>query len=276
MMLLFLALSTLSAAAALPPSSINLSVETTAADLAAMINRSMPKELYKGEGGMGTTVTVLRTGPIAVTAADNFVYLTLPVQLTFSYFAYESYPLRASLRFKAKVDVTPEWRLKTELYFTGLSDNLADTFELGPLSLKPKGMVENIAQPVQRLLAPIIDAKVNESVQLRAKVAPLWQNAFSPTLVSKEFSAWLKLAPEKIVMSPVDDCEQQGPPGHRRHNRRGGNRRAEAVRRSGEAAPAGAAPADLRQEFSCPARRRYLFCRSRGCAKPGAFGQDLR
>ena len=198
-----MSLSTLSASAAVPPSSINLSVETTAADLAAMINRSLPKELYKGEGGLGTSVTVLRTGPIAVTAADNFVYLTLPVQLTFSYFAYESYPLRAGLRFKAKVDVTPDWRLKTELYYTGLSDNLADTFELGPLSLKPKSMVENIAQPVQRLLAPIIDAKVNDSVQLRAKIAPLWQNAFSTTLVSKEFSTWLRLAPEKIVMSPL-------------------------------------------------------------------------
>jgi hypothetical protein len=203
MIFLFLSLSTVSASAAVPPSSINLSVETTAADLAAMINRSLPKELYKGEGELGTSVTVLRTGPIAVTAADNFVYLTLPVQLTFSYFAYESYPLRAGLRFKAKFDVTPEWRLKTELFYTGLSDNLADTFKLGPLSLKPKSMIENIAQPVQRLLAPIIDAKVNDSVQLRAKVAPIWQNAFSPTLVSKEFSAWLKLAPEKIVMTPL-------------------------------------------------------------------------
>ena len=105
----------------MPPSSINLSVETTAADLATMINRSLPKQLYKGEGGLGTSVTVLRTGPIAVTAADNFVYLTLPVQLTFSYFAYERYPLRASLRFKAKVDVTTDLRLKTELYYTGLS-----------------------------------------------------------------------------------------------------------------------------------------------------------
>ncbi len=200
---MFLSHSAVSASAAAPPSSINLSVETTAADLAAMINRSMPKELYKGEGGMGTTVTVLRTGPVAVTAADNFVYLTLPVQLTLSYALYESYPFRAGLRFKAKVDVTPDWHLKTELYYTGLSDNLADTFELGPLSLKPKSMVENITQPVQRLLAPIVDSKVNESVQLRAKVASLWQNAFSPKLVSKEFSAWLRLVPEKVVMSPL-------------------------------------------------------------------------
>jgi len=181
----------------------------SATDLAAIINQSLPKELYKGQGGLGTSVTVLRTGPIAVTASDNFVYFTVPVQLTFGYALYESHPLRAGLKFKATVNVTPDWRLKTEIYYTGLTDNLADTFKLGPLSLKPKSMVENITQPVQRLLAPIIDNKINDSVKLRAKVAPLWQNAFTPKLVNKEFSAWLKLTPEKIVMSPLETASNQ-------------------------------------------------------------------
>ncbi|NVN99559.1 MAG: DUF4403 family protein [Geobacteraceae bacterium] len=196
-------MSSISAAAAVTKSSINVNVESSAADLAAIINKSLPKELYKGQGGLGTSVTVLRSGPITVLAADNFVYLNLPVQLTFGYALYESYPLKAGLRFRVRTSVTPEWRLKTELYYTGLTDNLADTFKLGPLSLQPKTMVENISQPVQKMLAPIIDAKINDSIQLRAKIAPLWQSAFSPILVSKEFSAWLQLTPEKIVMSPL-------------------------------------------------------------------------
>lgn len=198
-----------SASAAVPASSINLSVESSASDLSAIVNQSLPKELYKGQGGLGTSVTVQRTGPVAVTANDNFIYLTLPVQLTFSYGFYESYPLRAGLRFKARVNITPDWRLKTELYYTGLSDNLADSLKLGPLSLKPKSMVEGITQPVQRLLAPIIDTKVNDAVKLRAKVAPLWQQAFNPTQVSKEFSTWLRLTPERIVISPLQATNNQ-------------------------------------------------------------------
>lgn len=203
MLFIMLTFCTVSAAAALPPSSINLSVETSAADLAAIMNQSLPTELYKGQGGLGTSVTVLRTGPVAVAAADNFIHVTLPVQVTFRYGFYESYPLRAGLRFKARVQVAPDWRLKTELYYTGLSDNLADTLKLGPLSVNPKALMEGITQPVQRLLAPIIDGKINDAVQLRAKVAPLWQNAFAPTLVSKEFSTWLRLTPERVVMSPL-------------------------------------------------------------------------
>lgn len=200
---LLLSQSPTGASAAIPPSSINLSVESTAADLAAIINKTIPKELYKGDGGMGTSVAVLRTAPVAVTAADNFVYFTLPVQLTFSYAFYESPPLRAGLRFKARFGVTPDWRIRTELYYAGLSDSLADSLKIGPLTLKPKTMVESITQPVQRLLAPIIDAKVNDAIQLRTKVNPLWQHAFAPILVNKEFSAWLRLSPEKVVMSPL-------------------------------------------------------------------------
>ncbi len=189
--------------AAVPPSSVNLSIETSAADLSAIINQSLPKELYKGQGTMGTSVTVLRTGPAAVTANDNYLYLTLPVQLTLSYAMYESLPLKSELRFKAKINVLPDWRLQTQLYYTGLSDNMAESFKLGPLSLKPKSMVENISQPVQKLLAPIIDRKINDSFQLKAKVSPLWQHAFSPTLVNKDFNAWLKLTPDKIAMGPL-------------------------------------------------------------------------
>lgn len=209
LVILLLLISLSAATAAVPTSSINLSVETSASDLSAIVNQSLPQELYKGQGGLGTSVRVLRTGPVTVTASDNFIHLTLPIQLTFSYGFYESYPLRVGLKFKARVDVTPDWRLKTELYYSGLSDNLADSLKLGPLSLKPKAMVEGVTQPVQRLLAPIIDNKINDTVQLRSKVAPLWQQAFNPTQVNKEFSTWLKLTPERIVISPLQATNNQ-------------------------------------------------------------------
>jgi hypothetical protein len=205
----FLLLGPVCASASVPLSSINLSIETSAADLATMLNQSLPKDLYKGQGGLGVSVTVLRTGPLAVSASENFLFLSLPIQLTFRSAIYESYPLRTELRFKARVSVAPDWRLKTELYYTGVSDNLADTFKLGPVSLKPKTMVETIVQPVQRLLLPFVDAKVNESIQLRTKITPLWMNAFSPKLLSKEFSAWLRLTPERVAVSPLFAANNQ-------------------------------------------------------------------
>jgi hypothetical protein len=171
--------------------------------LSRILNQSLQKELYRGNGGLGTTLEVLRTGPVIITAANDFLYLSLPVQLTFGYGMFTTIPLKTDLRFKAKISATADWRLKTELYYTGLSDGLAETVKLGPVTLKPRSMVEGITQPVQKLLAPLVDSKVNESVKLREKIAPLWLNAFTPVLVDKSFSAWLKLVPEKVVLGPL-------------------------------------------------------------------------
>jgi hypothetical protein len=205
----FVLLGAMSTSAAVPPSSINLSVVTSAADLATIINQFLPKDLYKGQGAMGTSVVVVRTGPVLVAAKDNFIYFWLPIQLTSQYAGYESYPIKTELRFKASAYITKDWRLKTELYYTGLSDNFADTLKLGPVSLKPRSMVENIVQPVQRMLAPYLDDKINEAFPLRAKVTTLWSNAFNPVLVNKEFSTWLRLTPERIYLSPLSATNNQ-------------------------------------------------------------------
>lgn len=188
---------------------VNLSIEAKTADLSRIINQSLQKELYKGNGGLGTTVEVLRTGPAVITAANDFVYMSLPVQLTFGYGMFTTSPLKTDLRFKAKITPTADWRLKTELYYTGLSDGLAESLKLGPLTLKPRSMAESVTQPVQRLLAPIVNNKVNEAIMLREKIAPLWQTAFNPVLVDKKFSAWLKLAPEQIVLAPLQAADNK-------------------------------------------------------------------
>lgn len=186
-----------------PSSTINLQVETSAAELGNILNQSIKKNLYKGQGSLGTSVEILRTGAVSVTASNDFVYLSIPAQVTFGYGMFTTVPLKTDLRFKAKVNVTPDWLLKTELYFIGLSDGLSDSLRLGVITLKPKNLVESVMQPVQKLLAPVIDNKLNETVKLRDKIAPLWRDAYNPVLVDKKFNAWLKLSPEKIVMSPL-------------------------------------------------------------------------
>lgn len=207
--ILFLLFTALPASAGAPPSTLNLSITATAADLAALVNRSLPNKLYEGQGMLGSVVTVTRTGPVGITAADDYLHLFVPVQLVFSNAFSQSYPLKAGLRFKARLQVTADWRIVTELHYTGLAEGVADTLKLGPLTLKPKSAVEGITQPVQRYLAPVIDEKLNNTISLREKLTPLWVGAFTPTLVNKDFSTWLKLTPERIAMSPIRASDNQ-------------------------------------------------------------------
>jgi len=78
--IIFLLFTAIPATASAPPSTLNLSITATATDLAVLINRSLPNKLYEGQGMLGTTVTVTRTEPVGVMAADDFVNLYVPVQ----------------------------------------------------------------------------------------------------------------------------------------------------------------------------------------------------
>ena len=89
-------------------STINLRVETSTADLGNILNKSINKDLYKGQGSFGASVEIVRTGPVVVTSSNDYIYLSLPVQLTFGYGMFSTGPLKSNLRFKAKVNVTPD------------------------------------------------------------------------------------------------------------------------------------------------------------------------
>lgn len=190
-------------AAAMPASTINLAIEAEAGDLAVLLERALPRELYKGNAAPGIVMTVVRSEPPQLTAHDDFIHVALPVQVTFGAGLYALPPLRAGLRFKVRLHATPDWRIASELVYTGLSDSLTDTVRLGPLTLKPKSMVEASIQPLQRLLTPLFDNKLNDALQLKARVTPLWQQAFTPLLLNKELSTWLRLSPQAIAISPI-------------------------------------------------------------------------
>lgn len=61
-------------------SSLNVSIEASSSEISKALNQAIHKELYKGlTKTRGLTVDLLRNGPIAVSAADNYLYFTLPI-----------------------------------------------------------------------------------------------------------------------------------------------------------------------------------------------------
>lgn len=185
-------------------STLNLLIEATTDDLGKALNQAVRPELYKGSTGTrGVTATIRRTGPIVISAADNFLYFTLPVSMTMGYSVFSTPPLALQLKFKASATVTPDWQLNTEIYFLGLSEQLVDKIGIGPLSIRPRSIVEEITKPVQQQLSALISSKINELFPLKSQVAKVWAAAQKPVLVEKNYSAWLKLTPQEIMLSPL-------------------------------------------------------------------------
>lgn len=185
-------------------STLNIPIEASADDIARVLNQTIRKELYQGATRTkGLTADVVRNGPIVVTAADNFLYITLPVTISLSYGMLGTPAISLALRFKATAGVTPDWRLHAEIYYLGLSDLLAEDVGVGPFSLKPRLIVEGITQPVQKAVSDLLTQKINDLFPLKRQVAKVWDTVQKPVLLDRGYNAWLKLTPREVVMYPL-------------------------------------------------------------------------
>ncbi len=190
-------------------SNFNVVAEATERELSDTLNRLTPRELYRGASrDSGLSVTMLRNGPIQVRAADNFIYLSVPVSVSLQYGIFETRPMATRLAFKLSARVTPDWKIVTEVYYTGLSDLFAGDLHIGPLAIKPRSIVEGVTEPVQRMFAGLIDRRLNERFPLRPAVAKVWAAVQKPLLVDKRYDAWLALTPQGVVLYPL--YAQQG------------------------------------------------------------------
>jgi hypothetical protein len=185
-------------------SSINVAVEASTEELAGALNQIVPGDVYKGSTGTGgVTAEVLRNGPIAVTAADDYLYLTVPLRMSLSYGMFKTPVVPFKVKFKAGAKVTSDWKINAELYYAGLSDLLAEQIGIGPLSIRPRAIVEGITQPVQKVISDSISRKINEKYPLRAEVAKAWRDAQKPVLLDKNYNAWLKITPQEVMLYPL-------------------------------------------------------------------------
>lgn len=184
-------------------SSLNISLEASARDLGDSLNRLTPRELYKGATTTsGISAVILRNGTIGVTAADNFIYVTIPVTYSFSFSIFETPAAAATLKFRLSARVTPDWKVNADVSFTGLSERIVDTVQIGTLTIKPRAIVEGIMQPVQRNLSEQFTRKLNEKFPLKSQVASAWAAVQKPIQLDKGYSAWLTIVPRDVLLYP--------------------------------------------------------------------------
>lgn len=186
------------------PSTLNIPIEVTSAELSKLLNQSVRKELYKGSTRTrGVIADVLRNGAIVVNAADNYLFVTIPVTMTLSYAMYELKPVPLKLKFKVAATVTPEWRLQTQIYYLGVSDLLSEKVGVGLLSFSPRSIVDGLTEPLQKMISGLISQKINEVIHLKSEVEKVWGAAQKPIFIDKKYHAWLKLTPQEVMLYPL-------------------------------------------------------------------------
>jgi hypothetical protein len=185
-------------------STINVPVEASTDELARALNQSISSELYRGSANSGGLNAILvRNGNISISASENSLFVTLPIAMSLSYRVFETPSIPLKLKFRIKAEVTPDWRLKTDVSYIGLSDLLAEDMKIGFLSFKPRKIVDDLVSPLQQKLSGQISQKINEQFHLKNEVATVWNMAHKPILMEKGFNAWLKLTPSEVMLYPL-------------------------------------------------------------------------
>ena len=162
------------------------------------------RELYKGSTRYsGVTADLLKNGPVVVTTADDYLYLTLPVSISLHYGFFQTPGISSNLKFKIAAKLTPDWKIKADIQYMGLSDLFAEEITIGPLSMKPRNVIEGITQPVQKLLSDVVSSKINDAFPVRAQVSKAWNAAQKPVLLDKKFNAWLRITPREVMLYPL-------------------------------------------------------------------------
>jgi hypothetical protein len=176
----------------------------SADELAKILNLTIRKQLYRGSTKTrGLSADVMRNGPIVLSAADNFLYITLPVTMSVSYSMFETNPIPLTLKFRATAGITPDWRLHADIVYLGVSDILAGEVGLGPLSFNPRSIVESVTQSMQKELSDLVTQKINTLLPLKSQAAKVWSSAQTPILLDKNYKTWLKLTPQEVLFYPL-------------------------------------------------------------------------
>lgn len=184
-------------------SNLTVTIEDSAPEIANLLNRVVGKDLYKGSTKTrGLTADVLRNGPIAVSASDNYINFTVPATVSLSYGMFETPPFATRLKFKVRPTVTPDWKIIAEVCYTGVSDALPENAGIGPLSVKPRSILEGITQTLQRNLSDLATKKLNEKFPLKSHVSKAWNAAQKPIPLNKNYGAWLNLVPHDVMFYP--------------------------------------------------------------------------
>lgn len=185
-------------------SSLNITVEASAIELGDNLNRMIPRELYRGSTKTKRlSADILRNGPIVISTAGNHLFLTIPISMSLSYGIFETPAVATKLKFKLNARVTPDWKVVAEVYYTGMSDLLAEDVGIGSLSIKPRSIIEGITQPVQQMLSDLISRKLNEKFPLKTQVAKVWNGAQKPILLDNKLKAWLRITPQEVLLYPL-------------------------------------------------------------------------
>ncbi len=200
------------------PSTLHIPIVIQREALVGLVNEQMPNELLQEDNfqGYGVGLSVKRSGNLEMAFRQNpegpgkpgVLYYEVPLEINVSKDAMIT-TVRAkgdlNLKFATTLGIGGDWKVSSTTNLVGHNWIKKPELSVGPVNIPIDGVTSKLLQRIKGQITSEIDSGIEQNVDLRSVVAPLYQEVGLPKIISDEYAGYLMANPESIGLSELTE-----------------------------------------------------------------------
>jgi hypothetical protein len=199
-------------------STVNVPLSIDIRQIANMLNRQFQGEVYKDDNieDDNLKMSIIKTGDIAMQAVNNKIVFSIPMHVwaegrakwdpcSFcpSISKTQDVTFDVTVRTESQVNLTEDWKLKTNTTASYTWGNTKPALVIGPISIPISYAIDLALKPFMKDVNTMIDKQMAPYLDLASYVKTAWTSVQEPVLINQDMSLWLKISPQEVRLSPL-------------------------------------------------------------------------
>ena len=198
-------------------SSVTIPVTLPVSEIQRLVNQQITGTLYNDQSFEDNNNDQLKTSVekdgdiILKPLTNNRLMFSVPLKVwaqkgigTLGVYNYQETNFKVVMNFISAIDLQPNWSLKTSTTTAGFVWKEKPVLDFGKVKIPITSVIEKILVKQQKDFTQVIDAQIQQKMNLQPYMAMAWNNFANPIQVSEEYNTWLKITPQSIKMSPLE------------------------------------------------------------------------
>ena len=191
---------------------INIPVSININDVEGVINKRAQGLLYEDNDMENNDndqlmVSLKKDGDIRLRLESQQVFYTVPLSIWIKKgVLLGAVEAEGSLflYFRTDFEVGEDWSTQTQTYLERHEWRRKPKAKLGGVELPVQFVADRILKRGKQSLGKAIDQQIQKKLELRKYIEEAWVKIQEPVLLSEEYGMWMKLAPKRISMTPLE------------------------------------------------------------------------
>lgn len=199
------------------PSSVSIPVNLPISEIQRLVNQQITGVLYEDQDFTNNNNDQLKTkiekdGNITIKAlTNNRLMFSVPLKIwaekglgTLGVYTYQETNFKVIMNFISSLDFQQNWSLKTNTTTAGFVWKEKPILDFGKVKIPLSSIIEGILRKQQKEFTNVIDAQIQQKMNMQPYLVVAWNQFAAPIQVSEEYNTWLKITPQTVKMSPLE------------------------------------------------------------------------